>query len=541
MRQGRCRPTARKHAARRIRVVAGLLLASMPAPAQVTADRLLNAGREPGNWLTYSGGYASHRFSRLDEITKANVSGLRLHWVYQLRTTEKVETSPLAVDGILYVTRPPNDVVALDAATGRPFWSYRRTLPEPINVCCGRVNRGLAILGDRLFMGTVDGHLVALDARTGNVLWDVEVADRRTGHALTAAPLAVQDKIITGVAGGEYGIRGFLDAYDPETGRRLWRFWTVPGPGEPGHDTWSGDSWKTGGAPTWLTGSYDPELNLLYWGTGNPSPDWNGDVRLGDNLYSSSVIALDADTGKLRWHFQFTPHDVHDWDAVQIPVLVDDEWQGRKRRLMYFANRNCFFYVLDRETGEFLLGKPFAKQTWAQDLDAKGRPIRVPGMEPSAKGTLVWPGVQGGTNWYSPSYSPQTGLFYFSAWEYASIYYKGDAPYSPGNRFLGSAPQGVPDEPGAGAIRALDPKTGRRRWEFALTSTPQSGILTTAGGLLFAGDADGYFFALDDATGKELWRIGTGGLIVAAPVTYTANGRQLVTIASGGAIFTFGR
>lgn len=525
---------------RGFRVPLTLAILAAGLHAEVTYERLLRAAEEPGNWLTYSGSYSSHRHSRLDQIHRGNVSQMRFLWAFQMRTTEKVETTPLVVDGVMYVTQPPNDVIALDTETGRPFWRYRRVLPTPINVCCGQVNRGLAILGDRLFLGTVDGFLVALDARTGSVIWEVEVADRRTGHSLTAAPLALKDKIITGVAGGEYGIRGFLDAYDPQTGRRLWRFYTIPGPGEPGHETWEGDSWKTGGAPTWLTGSYDPELNLVYWGTGNPSPDWNGEVRKGDNLYSSSVIALDADTGKLKWYFQFTPHDVHDWDAVQIPVLVDDEFRGRRRKLMYWANRNSFFYVLDRVTGEFLLGKPFAKQTWAEGLDAKGRPIRRPATSPSREGTLVYPGVQGGTNWYSPSYSPRTGLFYLSVWEYASIYFTGDAPYSPGNRFLGSVPQGVPDDPGWGAVRALDPKTGERKWEFPLHSTPQAGILSTAGGLVFGGDNEGHFFALDDLTGKQLWRADTGGMIIAGPITYLSRGKQRVSIASGSAIFTFG-
>ncbi|MCW5982263.1 MAG: PQQ-dependent dehydrogenase, methanol/ethanol family [Bryobacteraceae bacterium] len=522
------------------RIAIAIVLTVAGLRAEVSYERLLDAAREPGNWLTYSGTYMSHRHSALDQVNRSNAAKLGLKWVHQLRTTEKVETSPLVVDGVMYLTRPPSDVVALDAQTGRPFWTYRRTLPKPINVCCGQVNRGLAILGDRLFLGTVDGYLVALDARTGALIWEVAVADRRTGHSLTAAPLALKDKIVAGVAGGEYGVRGFLDAYDPKTGKRLWRFWTVPGPGEPGNETWSGDSWKTGGAPTWITGSYDPELKLIYWGTGNPSPDWNGDVRLGDNLYSSSVVALDEDTGKLRWYFQFTPHDVHDWDAVQIPVLVDAEFNGRSRKLMYWANRNAFFYALDRTNGEFLLGRPFAKQTWAKELDAKGRPVRLPDTAPSRKGTLVYPGVQGGTNWYSPSYSPITGLFYFSAWEYASIYFTGDAPYSPGNRFLGSVPQGVPDDRGWGAVRALDPKTGEKKWDYKLHSTPQSGILSTAGRLVFGGSDEGHFFALDDSTGEELWRASTGGVIVAGPITYLAGGRQYVTIASGSAIFTFG-
>jgi alcohol dehydrogenase (cytochrome c) len=515
------------------------LIAAAPMAAQVTYERLLAADREPGQWLTYSGAYHSRRHSRLEQITRENVQRLRVKWVHQLGSTGKVEMSPLVIDGVMFVTRPPNDVIALDAETGRPFWTYRRALPQPINVCCGQVNRGLAALGDLLFMGTVDSHLIALDARTGRLIWDVEVADRRTGYSVTVAPLIVKDKVIVGIAGGEYGIRGFLDAYEPKTGKRVWRFYTIPGPGEPGNETWAGDSWQRGGAPTWVTGSFDPKLNLIYWGTGNPSPDWNGDVRLGDNLYSSSVIAVDADSGKLKWHFQFTPHDVHDWDSVQVPVLVDAEWKGRSRPLMYWANRNGFSYVLDRQTGEYLLGKAFVKQTWAERLDEKGRPVRRPNTAPTRQGTLVYPGVQGGTNWYSPSYSPVTRLLYFSFWDYASIYYFGDAPYHPGNRFLGSVPSRVPDDPGFGGVKALDPLTGETKWEFKLPTKPQSGILSTAGNLVFGGTDEGWFFALDARTGEELWRLNTGGMIAAGPASYESKGKQLVTVAAGSSIFTF--
>jgi alcohol dehydrogenase (cytochrome c) len=507
---------------------------------QVTPERLLTADLEPGNWLTYSGGYQSHRFSPLEEINKDNVRKLKLKWVHQMRTLEKVETTPLVVDGVMYVTRPPNDVFALDAETGRPFWSYVRSLPKKINVCCGQVNRGLAMLGNRLYMGTVDAHLVALDAKTGAVIWDVEVADRTKGYSVTVAPLAVRDKIIVGIAGGEYGIRGFVDAYDAATGRRVWRFHTVPAPGEPGSKTWKGDSWKTGGGSTWVTGSYDPQLNLVYWGTGNASPDWNGDVRPGDNLYTASVVALSLDTGKLKWHFQFTPHDVHDYDAVQIPVLVDAEYQGRQRKLMYWANRNAFFYVLDRATGEFLRATPFAKQTWAERIDEKGRPVLKAGSDPTREGTLVYPGVQGGTNWYSPSFNPRTGLFYLSVWEYASKYYSGDAPYVAGNRFLGSLPVDPPGDPGWGAVRAIQPRTGEIVWEHKLHTKPQAGILSTAGNVVFGGTNEGQFFALDSKTGAELWRANLGGVIAAGPVSYLSKGKQHITIAAGSALFTFG-
>jgi alcohol dehydrogenase (cytochrome c) len=514
--------------------------AALPASPPVTYERLLRADREPENWLMYSGNYNGNRFSSLDQITTENVARLRFKWAYQMKTVEKVEATPLVVDSVMYLTEPPNAVSALDAGTGRPLWTYRRSLPEKINVCCGQVNRGLAILGDRLFVGTLDAHLLALDRNTGSVIWDVAVADYRMGYSITAAPLAVKNTIVTGIAGGEYGIRGFVDGYDAGTGKHLWRFNAIPGPGEPGHDGWVGESWKTGGGPSWLTGSFDPELNTIYWGIGNPAPDWNGAVRPGDNSYSNCVVALDADTGKLKWYFQFTPHDVHDWDAVQIPVLVDALWQGRPRRLLYWANRNAFFYVLDRESGEFLLAKPFVRQTWAGGINQQGRPMPYPGSDPTARGTLVYPGVQGATNWYSPSYSPLTRLFYLSVWDYATRYQLGDAVYSPGNRYAGSVPVDIPEDPGAGSIRAINPQTGAVQWEHKLPSKPQSGVLSTRGGLVFGGINEGEFFALDAQTGREVWHANTGGMIAAGPITYLERGRQLVSVAAGSSIFTFG-
>ena len=389
-----------------------LVLLNLAASAlgQVTYQNLLEADREPGNWLTYSGGYNSQRHSRLEQINRDNVPELEMKWAFQMRTLEDVETTPLVVDGIMYLTEPPSNAHAVDTRTGRTFWSYTRELPNETHTCCGQVNRGLAMLGEKLYLGTVDAFLVALDAKTGSVLWEVEVADRLEGYSITVAPLVVKDKVIVGVSGGEFGIRGFLDAYDAETGKRVWRFYTVPAPGEPGHDSWEGDDWKTGGAPTWITGSFDPALNLIYWGTGNPSPDFNGELRPGDNLYTDCVIALDADTGQLKWYFQFTPHDVWDWDAAQIPVLVDAEFEGRMRKLMLWPNRNAFYYVLDRETGELLLVKQFARQNWAQGMDSRGRPIIKLEALPTEKGIIIWPGIQGAMNWFSPSYSPLTGL-----------------------------------------------------------------------------------------------------------------------------------
>src|SRR5262245_27012813 len=364
------------------------------AVAQVPYSRIRDAESEPGLWLTYSGTYAGHRYSPLGEITPANVAGLRPQWVYQVQEPGPVEATPLVADGVMYITEARSRVAALDLRTGRTLWRYEPTVSKEVRtIGFGPVNRGVALLDDRVFVGTLNAHLVALDATSGSLRWDVEVADNRLGYAITSAPLAIGGKIVIGISGGEAGIRGFLDAYDAKTGARLWRFNTVPGPGEPGHDTWAGASWKTGGAPTWLSGSYDPELNLLFWGVGNPAP-WNGDTRQGDNLYSCSLIALDATTGALRWHFQFTPHDTHDWDANQIPVLVDASIDNQPRKLIVTANRNGFYYVLDRTNGQFLHGAPFATQTWASGLDARGRPIVMPGTEPSDTGTLVWPSLQ---------------------------------------------------------------------------------------------------------------------------------------------------
>ncbi len=529
-------------------IAAGALLLTAHLGAQVTYERILRAEQEPGNWLTYNRTYDSRHHSPLDEINRENAGDLELKWVFQAKSLEKFESTALAVDGVIYNVQMPNDVVALDAVTGRKFWQYTHVMGEKVNVCCGRINRGLAILGETLYMGTIDGKLVALDAKTGAVVFSKQIVDPTGGYSLTHAPLVVKDKIIVGSAGGEYGIRGFIAALDPKNGDELWRFNTIPGPGEPGHETWSGDSWKRGGGSVWVTGSYDPELNLTYWGVGNPAPDWNGDVRLGDNLYSDSVVALNPDTGELAWYFQFTPHDEWDWDAVQIPVLVDREWEGQPRKLMLWANRNGFFYVLDRVTGEFLHGKNFAKVTWAKGLDENGRPIKIPEASPTREGVRVWPSVQGATNWYSPSYSEKTGLFYVSAWEYSSVYHKGDPLYTRGNRYVGSLPRGVwpntmkdeDEQQGHGAIRALSPDTGDLEWEFKMTGVGESGILSTAGDILVTGSRDGNMLVLDSFTGKKLLSLNLGGRIACSPITFTAQGRQYVAVTSGNAMFVFG-
>ncbi len=531
------------------------LLAAASLPGQVTYDRLLNAAREPQNWLTYSGTYSSQRYSALDQITPRNVGALELKWVFQVNSLQRFQATPLVVDGVMYLTQPPNDVVALDARTGRPFWIYNHAVPADLSTCCGLINRGLAILGDTLFVATVDAQLLAIDSKNGKSLWKSRVADPALRYAMTLAPLVVKDKVIVGVAGGEWGIRGFVAAYDAKSGKEVWRFNTIPGPGEFGHDTWPvGDAWTHGGGPVWVTGSYDPELNLTYWGTGNPGPLLNPVQREGDNLFTDSVLALDADTGKRKWHFQFTPADRYDYDSAQVPVLVDAPWNGAPRKLMLFANRNGFYYVLDRATGQFLAGRPFVKVNWASGLDAAGRPKPTP--QPSDG--LTYPGMQGATNWYSPSYSPRTGLLYVPTWlDYASVFYPRHANYKPGHAIIGgvaksavpgslspdlqTSPISIKTELEAyGAVLALDIRTGERKWAFKMHEVTDSGILTTASDLLFTGGREGNFHALDARTGALLWKASVGGTVVAAPITYRLDGKQYVAIAAGHALFVYG-
>ena len=520
----------KREARRRVAACAAtvvLLLAIVPLLAQ------------DGNWLMYSGSYSSDRFSPLKQITPDNVKKLRAVWVYQPPGTGSLETTPLVVNGVMYATSGPTQVAAIDLKSGKPLWEWSRPIaPSVLNLGFPRVNRGVAIVDNTVYVGTLDGYLVALDAKAGIERWSVQVGENPSGHAITAAPLAVDGKIIVGISGGEAGIRGFLDAYDAKTGKQLWRFWTVPSPGEPGSDTWSADSWVHGGGATWLTGSYDPELQLLYWGTGNPGPDWNGDSRKGDNLHTSSLVALDVETGKLRWYFQFTPHDVHDWDANQIPVLVNADVGGRSRALVVMANRNGFFYALDRKTGEFLFGAPYAKQTWAKGLDERGRPILIPGMEPSEKGTLVYPSLQGSTNWSSPSFSPLTNMLYVPVREMGSIYFKSGVEYRPGTYYTGGSEKRL-DEESWGAVRAIDVRTGKPEWDFTLPSPPWAGVMATAGGLVFSGSNEGNFFALDAATGRPLWQFQTGGAIRSGPMSFLANGKQHVAIAGGHSLFVF--
>jgi len=490
-------------------------------------------------WTTYWGDYGGTRYRTLDQINTANVNDLRLAWIFQTGVPGRFQTVPLVVDGIMYLTAAGGHAFAIDPASGRQLWHYEYKVPQGVKICCGTQNRGLAKIDDRLFMTTPDAHVVALDAKSGRVLWDVEIASWKNGYGATMAPLAIKDRVLVGVSGGEYGIRGLIDAYDAVTGKRVWRFWTIPEKGEPGGDTWLADSWKRGGGPTWMTGTYDPGLNLTYWGIGNPGPDLFGKERLGDNLYTGSVVALDPDTGKLKWHYQFTPHDTHDWDATETPVLFDAEYKGRKRNLLAQANRNAFFYLLDRETGEFLFAKAYGRQNWNDGFDEKGRPKAKPNTEPSPEGTPLCPGLAGGANWMAPSYNPQTGLFYFTYLEQCDVYFSAPPEFIDGKPYWGSMSRGVTDDHGWGMLKALDPLTGDAKWEFRFFHPGWAGTLATSGGLLFTGDEDGYFMAFDATSGKLLWKVSTGSALATSPITYRLNGKQYVTMPSGAALLTF--
>jgi alcohol dehydrogenase (cytochrome c) len=514
-----------------------LTIFAAAAGAQVTSQRLLNAGQEPQNWLMYSGDYAGRRFSSLQEIKIGNVEKLVPKWAYQTMAGGKFETTPLVVDGIMYGTGQDDRAFALDARTGRPIWQYQRALPADIRPCCGRVNRGLAILGDKVFMGTLDSHVIALDTKTGNVIWDVTAVDYTKGYSFTLAPLVIKNLVLVGISGGEYGIRGFIDAYDANSGERKWRFYTVPAPGEPGSDTWEGESWKIGGSPAWITGAYDVETNTTFWTTGNPSPSNRGEGRAGDNLYSNSLLALDPDTGKLKWHFQFTQHDEHDYDATQVPVMVND----KDKKLILQANRNGFFYVIDRTNGKLIRAESYAKVSWSKEKDASGRPVPAKESSPTPEGNRVCPGAAGATNWMSPTYDPQTKLFYVTAREQCDVFSTAPQPYEAGHAYYGSAY--FPNDDAApfyGALRAIDPDTGKIKWEWKHPSPTWSGVLSTAGGVVFTGDAEGNFIALDAASGKPLWHFQCGASVYSSPMTYAVDGKQYVAVAAGTALFAFG-
>ncbi len=497
-----------------------------------------------GNWPNYNGRIGGNRYSELSAIDASNVSRLAPVWMFPVPNARRLEVTPVVVDGMMYVTSG-NQAIALDARTGRQIWRYSRPLTKGvIGDAAGGINRGVAVLGDRVFMVTDHAHLLAIHRFSGELLWDTEMADYRQHYGATSAPLVVGELVLSGTSGGDEGARGFIDAYRASTGERVWRFWTMPGkPGDPGAESWIGRAMEHGCTAAWLTGTYDEAANLIYWPTGNPCPDYNGDERKGDNLYSDSVVALDPTTGKLRWYFQFTPHDLHDWDAAQTPVAVDARFQGRERKLLMQANRNGFFYVLDRVTGEFLSGTPFVhKLTWASGVGPDGRPILLPGADPTPQGTKVCPSVEGATNWMSTAYHPRTRLFYVMALESCNIYTKSAAWWKPGESFYGGGTRRIPGEPGQKVLRALDIESGRIVWEYPQIGSGDSwgGILATAGNLVFFGDDSGAFAAVAADTGKPLWHFQTNTLWKASPMTYAVDGRQYIAVAAGGNIIAFG-
>jgi alcohol dehydrogenase (cytochrome c) len=499
---------------------------------------------KPGSWPTYHGNESGNRFSPLNQINAGNVTRLAPTWMFSIPGTSRpLQVTPIVVDGVMYVTSV-NEAYALDARNGREIWHYSRPRSEGLaGDAASGINRGVAVLGDRVFMVSDNAHLFALHRLTGQLLWDVEMADSRQNYGSTSAPLVVNDLVVAGVSGGDEGIRGFLDAYKASTGERVWRFWTIPAPGEPGSETWSGRAIEHGCGATWLTGTYDSEAHLLYWPTGNPCPDYNGDERKGDNLYTASVLALEPSTGKLKWYYQFTPHDLHDWDATETPVLVDALFQGQPRKLMLQGNRNGFFYVLDRLTGKVLLAEPFVRKlTWASGIGPDGRPKLLPGNEPTVEGQLVCPSVAGAANWPSNAYSPATGLFYMFAEESCNIYSKNDLWWEAGKSFYGGGTRRAPGDNASGkSLKAINIQTGKTAWEIPDIGGGilGSGLMATAGGLLFYGDGSGAFIAADATSGKLLWHFNTSQSWKAGPMTYMVDGKQYIGVAAGSTILAF--
>jgi alcohol dehydrogenase (cytochrome c) len=505
-----------------------------------TRYRIVTSGVD---WPSYDGSTTGNRYSPLTQIDKSNIGRLAPRWIYTIPSSLRLQVTPVVADGVMYVTSA-NECYALDAGNGREIWRFQQPRTKGlVGNAAGGINRGVAVAGERVFMVTDHAHLLALNRFTGDLLWDTEMADWRQNYNATSAPLIVGDFVVAGTAGGEQGVRGFLAAYDQTTGKESWRFWTVPKPGEPGSETWKGAGIEQPGGTTWMTGVYDAALGLVYWTTGNPSPDYNGDERLGDNLYASSVVALDARSGRLKWHFQFTPHNVWDWDAQQPTVLIDTAWEGRPRKLLVQASRNGFFYVLDRTDGKFLLGKPFVSHlTWAREIGADGRPVLVPGQEPSAEGARVCPSAHGAANWYSTSYSPQTGFYYVQTLENCNVFVKSLSEWVAGKSYWGGSTRPDPAAPNQKILRAIDVTTGKVAWEVPQIGPggARGGTLATASGLLFFCDDQDRFGAVDASVGKVLWQFGMNSVWRASPMTYQFDGQQYVAIASGSNIVSFG-
>ncbi len=502
---------------------------------------MLEAGLEdPTRWLLYGGNYGNYRHSPIEELTPAAVPNLKVAWSFPTGTDRQFEVSPVVYDGIMYITSSYNRLFALDAATGELHWRYDHQQPDDLRVCCGPVNRGVAIAGDAVIMATLDARLIAFHRLSGEILWDTEIIDYRDGFAATAAPLVVGNLAIIGIAGGEYGIRGFFDAYDVATGQRVWRHYTVPAAGEPGVETWAGDSYLTGGAPTWNTGAYDPETNTLFWTTGNPAPDWNGDERAGDNLYSDAVIAVDADTGERKWYFQFTPHDVWDFDGNTQVFLVDMIRNEREVKALVQANRNGYFYILDRTDGQFISASPYVQVNWAT-IAEDGRPIVDPAAFPSEDPSVrVCPSHFGGMNGaWTGAYNPGLGLAYIPAVESCERYRKGITAFVRGQVFLGGFFElaDVEDERSFGVLAAIDIVTGETRWRYEDPHPLMAGALSTEGGVVFTGNQSGFALALDAATGEEVWRHRLGAGVRSQPIAYEADGRVFVAIGAGNGSF----
>jgi alcohol dehydrogenase (cytochrome c) len=508
-----------------------------------TASGTFREATSEVNWATYNGEVAGNRYTTLRQIDKSNVKRVAPKWIFRVPDAGRLQGTPVVVDGVMYVTQA-NECFALDAGNGRQIWRYQRPRATGLaGDAASGINRGVAVAGDRVFMVTDNAHLIALNRATGALVWDVEMADWRENHGATSAPLAAGSLVISGTGGGDNGARGFVAAFDQATGKEAWRLSTLPKPGEPAWDTWKGAHIERGGANTWFTGTYDRETNTLFWPTGNPGPDYNGDERGGDNLYSDCILALDLATGKLKWYYQFTPHDLWDWDATETPMLLNANWEGQPRKLLVQANRNGFFYVFDRTDGKLLLAKQFIKNlTWASGIDANGRPMRNPNQEPSQAGTHVCPSQDGATNWFSPSYNPATGLYYIQVFEKCSIYTKRPVVWEQGKAFGGGTQRVDTNPKPQRLLYAIDLQTGTRKWELGQTGPGSTwgGTLATSTGLVFFGDDSGSFAAADAVDGKLLWSFPANTNWHASPMTYQFDGQQYVAVAAGGDIIAFG-
>jgi alcohol dehydrogenase (cytochrome c) len=496
----------------------------------------------PGaNWPSYNGDFTGRRFSSLSQINLRNVAQLRVQWVFHSGNSNRLEVTPLVVNGVMFVTSA-NDTYALDARTGLVIWHHVWPISEGlIDDASGHLNRGVAVWHTRVYRQTDNAHLLCLDARSGHLLWDVAYADWNKNYGATAAPLVVNDKVIVGTSGGDDGVRGFVAAYDTNTGKLVWRFWTIPAPGEFGSESWPGNSYLHGGGTTWMPGTYDSETGTLYWTTSNPSPDFDGSVRPGDNLYTDCVLALDVETGKLKWHFQFTPHDLFDYDATETPILIDAVYQGEPRKLLVQANRNGFIYVLDRTNGKFLSAMPFVKKlTWAKEVDAHGRPI-VSGLKPKPEGTRICPGYGGATNWFAPSYNESTHLVYFLALEECQMFFSRPQKFEEGKTFYSTGVKRIPGEASQKILLAYDLDKRSFAWSYPQVGRARSsgGTMTTATGLVFFGDDAQSFEAVDARTGKPLWHFNTGQDFGASPMSYAVLDKQYVAVAAGSDIFAF--